>query len=212
MQDIKVGLLSFSTNRSIWFSFLGNDWRMCWTEIWIELLGNTTQRSNSLGCWFPSFNFFLNLQVYSNDERVHFLSAVLSNICYLAVNVDKICSRVWMTDWCDGFGMDWLLLATAIATRSIESNSDYVSKTSSFIISLCILLSLSSTIWSENRQWIWELSQSKFQFVRLGDFSISSPWNFLFKVISWWKIRWNGMEIGKTSMCIALFQTDYREK
>ncbi|UJR36597.1 hypothetical protein I4U23_029317 [Adineta vaga] len=32
-------------------------------------------------------------EVYSTDERAHFLSIILSNICSLALNVDKICSR-----------------------------------------------------------------------------------------------------------------------
>ncbi|CAF3442123.1 unnamed protein product [Rotaria sp. Silwood1] len=31
--------------------------------------------------------------VYSHDERAYFMSTVLSNICDLALNVDKICSR-----------------------------------------------------------------------------------------------------------------------
>ncbi|CAF1063214.1 unnamed protein product [Rotaria sordida] len=32
-------------------------------------------------------------EIYSTDERAHFMSTVLSNICSLALNVDKICSR-----------------------------------------------------------------------------------------------------------------------
>ncbi|CAF2003229.1 unnamed protein product [Rotaria magnacalcarata] len=32
-------------------------------------------------------------EIYSGDERGHFMSTVLSNLCSLALNVDKICSR-----------------------------------------------------------------------------------------------------------------------
>ncbi len=35
-------------------------------------------------------------EIYTNDERSHFMSTVLSNICNLALNVDTTCSRVWI--------------------------------------------------------------------------------------------------------------------
>ncbi|CAF3308352.1 unnamed protein product [Rotaria sp. Silwood2] len=35
-----------------------------------------------------------DLKIYSNEQRLYFMSTVLSNVCSLALNVDLICSRV----------------------------------------------------------------------------------------------------------------------
>ncbi|CAF4334549.1 unnamed protein product, partial [Rotaria sordida] len=32
-------------------------------------------------------------EIYSNEQRLYFMSTVLSNLCSLALNVDLICSR-----------------------------------------------------------------------------------------------------------------------
>ncbi|CAF0958469.1 unnamed protein product [Adineta steineri] len=53
-----------------------------------ETIEECAGRSYELNCLERLLN-----EVYTVDERAHFMSAVLSNICTLAVNVDKICSR-----------------------------------------------------------------------------------------------------------------------
>ncbi|CAF0733922.1 unnamed protein product [Adineta steineri] len=53
-----------------------------------ETIEECAGRNYELNCLERLLN-----EVYTVDERAHFMSIVLSNICTLALNVDKICSR-----------------------------------------------------------------------------------------------------------------------
>lgn len=140
---------------------------MCRAKIWTQLSGTTSEWSKPFDVWYSRILSFRNLQVYSHDERAHFLSTVLSNICYLAMNVDQICTRVEIHGLFDWNSKGLFLVAATVVTDRVEPNGDDVPKTSGFVVSLRIFLFISAEIQSESRQWIWELSKSEFQYVRL---------------------------------------------
>ena len=67
---------------------------MCRKKIRNACSGTIVKRSNAENIDRSFIDLAFHVQIYSTEERGYFLSKILFNLCHLAMNVDKICSRV----------------------------------------------------------------------------------------------------------------------
>ena len=212
VDDIKVGrerTLSWAAEHRI---DLGNDRRMRWAEVRIALPRTTFEWSESSLHQLERIRPFIILQVYSKDECARFLSTTLANICTLALNVDKICSRVRQL---------FIVISIEILLRSLHLSyvtvqiAQWPCPNGKELLCWRVRSSVSihavSTRRSAVNMRITKTPTSIRLFRSTRDWD---PWMLLIrlKVISRWPKRWIGVEVGKIEMRLPLFRSYRREE
>ena len=191
---------------------LGNDWRMRWSEIRIAFSRTTIEWSEDSSHPVESIWQFIFLQVYSRDECARFLSTTLSSICSLALNVDKICSRVRQA---------LIMMSIEILLRSPHRSyvkvriGQWPCPNGKELLCWRVPSSVSIHAVSTRRSAV---NMSTIQIptsIRL--FQSQGAWDLWMsllrlKVISRWPKWWNGLETGETEMRLQLFRSYRREE
>lgn len=152
------------------------------------------------------------LQVYSKEECARFLSQTLTNICSLALNVDKICSRVRRSFTRTSIQFLFHSLRLSYVTVRIAQWPCLNGKVLPCwrVLSSVSILDASTRRSAVNTKNIRiPISIRLFRSIRYQDRCMCL---IFLKVISRWPKWWTALEIGETEMRFQLLRSYRREE